>query len=317
MALGPVLYRAPRPRRHPRWRTATLVLALLVAAAATVGLQAQTAPRRPAPTRPAASSRPARPSRAGRRRPAATGSAALACPPAAPRRRGAAERVGAGRRALLAAVRHAPTVRYQLPAAAAAAKTVALTFDDGPDPRFTPRILAVLARARMPATFFMVGRQAAAHPRLVRRVAQAGQAIGGHTWNHLRLDRLPQARVAAEVDCTNQLLARLAGQPVRLVRPPDGAYDRHVVDLAAARGLQLILWTADSRDWTRPGVQRIVATVTRQLRPGAIILLHDGGGDRSQTVAALPRVLRQLRARGYRAIALPTTAAALANRSGR
>jgi peptidoglycan-N-acetylglucosamine deacetylase len=317
MAMGPVLRRAPRPRRHRRWRTATLVLALLVAAAATVGLQARTAPRRPAPTRPAASSRPTRPSRTGRRVPAATGPAALACPPAAPLRGRAGEPVGAGRRAPPAAVRHAPTVRYQLPAAAAAAKTVALTFDDGPDPRFTPQILAVLARARTPATFFMVGRQAAAHPRLVRRVAQAGQAIGGHTWNHLRLDRLPQARVAAEVDCTNQLLARLAGQPVRLVRPPDGAYDRRVVDLAAARRLQLILWTADSRDWTRPGVQRMVATVTRQLRPGAILLFHDGGGDRSQTVVALPRVLRQLHARGYRAVALPTNAAALATRSGR
>jgi peptidoglycan/xylan/chitin deacetylase (PgdA/CDA1 family) len=90
-----------------------------------------------------------------------------------------------------------------------------------------------------------------------------------------------------------------------------------VVNLAAAHRLQLVLWTADCRDWTRPGVGRIVATVAHQLRPGAIILFHDGGGDRSQTVAALPRVLRQLHARGYRAVALPTTAAALANRSGR
>jgi peptidoglycan/xylan/chitin deacetylase (PgdA/CDA1 family) len=318
MTMGPVLYQAPRARRHHRWRSATLVLALLVAAAATVGLRAWTAPRRPAPTRPAASARPARPSRTGRRAPAVTGPAALACPPAAPLRRRAGEPVGAGGRAPPAAVRHSPTVRYRLPAAAAAAKTVALTFDDGPDPRFTPRIVAILARARMPATFFMVGRQAAAHPRLVRRVALAGQAVvGGHTWNHIRLDRLPQAGVAAEVDCTNQLLARLAGRPVRLVRPPDGAYDRRVVEVLAARGLQLILWTADSRDWARPGVQRIVATVTRQLRPGAIILFHDGGGDRSQTVAALPKVLRQLHAHGYRAVALPTKAAALAKRSDR
>ena len=132
------------------------------------------------------------------------------------------------------------------------------------------RILALLARAHLPATFFMVGRQAAAHPRLVRRVAQAGQVVGGHTWNHARLDRLPSARVAAEVDCTNQLLARLAGRPVQLVRPPDGAYDRGVVDRLAARGLQLILWTVDSRDWAHPGVHQIVATVVRELRAGAI-----------------------------------------------
>jgi peptidoglycan/xylan/chitin deacetylase (PgdA/CDA1 family) len=214
-------------------------------------------------------------------------------------------------------VRHSPWVSYRLPVSREAGKTVALTFDDGPDPRYTPRILALLARARMPATFFMVGRQAAAHPRLVRRVAQAGQQVGGHTWNHRRLDRLPPASVAAEVDCTDRLLARLADRPVRLVRPPDGAYDRRVVDLAAAQGLELILWTADSRDWTRPGIHRIVATVARQLRPGAIVLFHDGGGDRSQTVAALPQVLRQLHARGYRPVALPTSAAVPATRVGR
>jgi hypothetical protein len=126
-----------------------------------------------------------------------------------------------------------------------------------------------------------------------------------YTWNHLGLDRLPPAQVAAEVDCTNRLLARLAGRPVRLLRPPDGAYDKTVVDLLATRRLQLILWTVDSRDWARPGVRRILATVARELRPGAIILLHDGGGDRSQTVAALPALLRQLHARGYRAVALP------------
>jgi peptidoglycan-N-acetylglucosamine deacetylase len=162
----------------------------------------------------------------------------------------------------------------------------------------------------------MVGRQAPAHPQLVRRVAQAGQVVGGHTWNHARLDRLPSARVAAEVDCTNQLLARLAGRPVRLVRPPDGAYDRGVVDRLAARGLQLILWTVDSRDWAHPGVHHIVATVVRELRAGAIIVFHDGGGDRSQTVAAPPQVLRQLYARGYRAVVLPAGAAAPAKRLG-
>jgi peptidoglycan-N-acetylglucosamine deacetylase len=208
-------------------------------------------------------------------------------------------------------------VSYHLPVAPEAGKIVALTFDDGPDPRYTPRVLAVLARARTPAAFFMVGRQGAAHPQLVRRVAQAGQQVDGHTWNHLGLDRLPPAQVAAEVDCTNRLLARLAGRPVRLLRPPDGAYDKTVVDLLATRRLQLILWTVDSRDWARPGVRRILATVARELRPGAIILLHDGGGDdRSQTVAALPALLQQLHARGYRAVALPTSAAAPAKRSG-
>ncbi len=88
---------------------------------------------------------------------------------------------------------------------------------------------------------------------------------------------------------------------------PDGAYDKTVVGLLATRRLQLILWTVDSRDWARPGLRRILATVARELRPGAIILFHDGGGDRSQTVAALPQVLGLLQARGYRAVALPTS----------
>jgi peptidoglycan-N-acetylglucosamine deacetylase len=317
MTMGPVLSRAPRPGRQRRWRTATLLLVLLLVSAATVAVRAWTTPRRPTVGWHAAPARPARSRRAARGSPAHPGSVAPVCPPAAPVGGSPGKPVGgAGRRRPPAVVRHSPWVRYRLPGTTAA-KTVALTFDDGPDPHSTPRVLAILAHAHTLATFFMVGRQAAAHPQLVRRVAQAGQQIGGHTWNHRRLDRLPPARAAAEVDCTDRLLARLTGQSVRLLRPPDGAFDRRVVDLAAARGLQLMLWTVDSRDWTRPGVGRIVATVVRELRPGAIVLLHDGGGDRSQTVAALPGLLRQLHARGYRPVALPTNAAALANRSGR
>ena len=307
MTMGPVLYRAPRPgRRRPR-RAATLVLVALLAAASTVAVRAATTRPRPAAQPRAASTRPARPRRTGRRLPAVAGPAAPSCPPTTPLRQGRA--VGpVGRTPVPAAVRHSPWVRYRLPTATAG-RGVAVTFDDGPDPRYTPQILAILARAHTPATFFMVGRQAATHPQLVRQVAQAGQAIGGHTWNHVLLDRLPPGRVAAEVDCTDRLLAGLTGRAVRLVRPPDGAYDRRVVDLLAAQDLQLVLWTVDSRDWARPGVGRIVATVTRELGPGAIILFHDGGGDRSQTVAALPQVLGLLHARGYRAMALPTSPA--------
>jgi peptidoglycan/xylan/chitin deacetylase (PgdA/CDA1 family) len=143
------------------------------------------------------------------------------------------------------------------------------------------RILALLARAHLPAAFFMVGRQAAAHPQLVRRVAQAGQVVGGHTWNHARLDRLPSARVAAEVDCTNQLLARLAGRPVRLVRPPDGAYDRGVVDRLAAPGA-----AADPVDGGLAGLGASGGPPDRghcgpRAASGAIIVFQDGGGDRS------------------------------------
>jgi peptidoglycan-N-acetylglucosamine deacetylase len=302
MTLGPVLDRPHRRRRRVGPRTLALVLVLL--GVASVASRPLAGLRHPVPARRAARTTPAQPVPGRRAAPTSAGRGAIACPPPAPIPPGPGGEAGRGPPS--AAVRHSPWVRYQLPPSRHAGKTVALTFDDGPDPRFTPAILAILASARVPATFFMVGSQAAAHPDLVRRVAVAGQAVGGHTWHHVRLGRLAPAEVAAEVDCTDRLLASLAGQPVRLVRPPDGAYDSGVVGLLAARGVQLVLWTVDSRDWTRPGVGRIQATVARQLRPGAIILLHDGGGDRSQTVAALPGVLGLLRARGYRAVALPT-----------
>ena len=300
LGLGPLVYRSPRRRRVG---PLTLVLVLALGGAASLALWPLAGPRQPVPARRAAPARPTPPPRGRRAAPTRPGRGAPSCPPPAPLHHGPVG--GTGRRAAVAAVRHSPWVRYQLPASRRAGKTVALTFDDGPDPRFTPPILAILAHARAPATFFMVGSQAAAHPHLVRRVARAGQAVGGHTWHHARLDRLTWAGVAAEVDCTDRLLASLTGRPVRLVRPPGGSYDPGVVGLLAARGVQLTLWTVDSGDWTRPGVGRILATVARELRPGAIILLHDGGGDRSQTVAALPGVLRLLHARGYRAVALP------------
>jgi peptidoglycan/xylan/chitin deacetylase (PgdA/CDA1 family) len=220
--MGPVLYRTPRPGRHRRWRTARLLLVLLLLAvsATTVTVRGWTTPRRPAVGWHAGPARPARSRRLAPGSPAHPGPAGPACPPAALHPRPPGQPVGTGRRPPPAGVRHSPWVRYHLPIARQAAKRVALTFDDGPDPRYTPRILRVLAHMRTPTTFFMVGRQAAAHPQLVRRVAQAGQQIGGHTWNHRRLDRLPPARVAAEVDCTDRLLSRLTGRPVRLLRPP-------------------------------------------------------------------------------------------------
>jgi peptidoglycan/xylan/chitin deacetylase (PgdA/CDA1 family) len=302
MDLGPILDRAAWPCRRPRLLATALAVALLVAGVATVAVWPRATPRPRSRPRRAALVAPVRPViAAGRSSPVMT------CPPPAPPQHTASALVGgdsAGRGVLPAAVRRSPWVRYRLPATPGA-RTVALTFDDGPTPRYTPRILAILARTHTPATFFMIGGQAAAHPALVRRVAAAGEEVGGHTWHHARLDRLSSAAVVAEVDCTDRLLARLAGHPVRAVRPPDGAYTKTVVELLAARGVVATLWTVDSRDWARPGVARILATVARELRPGAIVLFHDGGGDRSQTVAALPGVLALLAGRGYRVVALP------------
>jgi len=307
MDLGPILHHAPWPRRRVRLLATALATALVLAA---VAVWPQPTPRPRSSPRRAALAAPARPAIpvAPVRRVIAGGRSlpVLTCPPAAPPRHGRSALVGGNSAASgvpPAATRQSPWVRYRLPATPGV-KTVALTFDDGPNPRYTPQILAILARTHTPATFFMIGSQAAAHPALVRRAGAAAQ-VGGHTWHHARLDRLSPAAVVAEVDCTDRLLARLAGHPVQAVRPPDGAYTKTVVELLAARGVVTTLWTVDSRDWARPGVARILASVARELRPGAIVLFHDGGGDRSQTVAALPGVLVLLAARGYRVVPLP------------
>jgi len=150
----------------------------------------------------------------------------------------------------------------------------------------------------------MVGRSAEADPNDVRAVAVAGNAVGGHTWDHMRLPSLSEQALAAQVDRTDQLLVTLTGRPLRCVRPPYGRYDRAVVERLATRGLATVMWDVDPRDWSRPGVGAIVARVAAGLHPGAVIELHDGGGDRSQTVAALPAILDLIAARGYRTVPL-------------
>ncbi len=178
---------------------------------------------------------------------------------------------------------------------------VALTFDDGPS-AFTAQVLAVLAARGAVATFFMVGRAAERNPDLVRAIAAAGDAVGGHTWDHVRLPSLTQEEFAAQVDRTDDLLASLTGRAVRCLRPPYGRYDSVVLARLRSRGLAPVMWDVDPRDWTAPGIDAIVARVAAGLHPGAVIELHDGGGDRSQTVAALPVILDLIAARGYRAV---------------
>ena len=188
----------------------------------------------------------------------------------------------------------------QFPGAPADGRVVALTFDDGPDPTWTPQVLDVLASRGVTATFFMVGRSAAAHPDLVRRVAAAGHAIGGHTWDHADLTRTRD--FDGQVDRANDLLASLTGRPVTCVRPPYGASNASVVQRLADRGLTTALWSVDPQDFRRPGAATIAQRALAGLRPGAVILIHDGGGDRSQTVAALPQIIDGVRAAGYRIV---------------
>jgi cellulose synthase/poly-beta-1,6-N-acetylglucosamine synthase-like glycosyltransferase/peptidoglycan/xylan/chitin deacetylase (PgdA/CDA1 family) len=185
-------------------------------------------------------------------------------------------------------------------------KRIALTFDDGPDPRWTPKVLDVLRREHAPATFFMVGSQAARHPGLVRKVADAGHEIGNHTFTHAGMSAGPAWLRGAQVHLTEAVLLGVTGHYPRFIRPPYSATSDAVTPatdraLAKAAGGRYIIALADydSRDWEKPGVAKVVRNATPPAGRGGVIMLHDSGGDRRQTVAALSQIIPKLRAQGY------------------
>jgi len=191
---------------------------------------------------------------------------------------------------------------YRLPT-----KTIALTFDDGPDPWWTARIQRVLDRHGVDATFFVVGSQVARHPDVVRRLAASGHELGVHTFTHPRLSTLPGWRRHAEYSQTQLAIARAAGVRTSLLRFPysskpeavdDGEWD--LIREAGRLGYLVVVNDLDSRDWARPGVEAIVRDATPPGDAGGIVLMHDAGGDRAQTVAALERLIPRLLDRGYR-----------------
>ncbi|WP_265565654.1 bifunctional polysaccharide deacetylase/glycosyltransferase family 2 protein [Streptomyces hygroscopicus] len=191
--------------------------------------------------------------------------------------------------------------------ARAKARTIALTFDDGPDPVWTPRILDVLRRNHVHATFFVVGTQVVAHPELLRRILADGNQIGIHTFTHPDLARLAPWQRSLELRETQLAVAGAAGVTTALFRPPYssenealGDADWSVLKQADAAGYVTVLTTRDAEDWQRPGVDRIVANVTPHGNGGQIVLMHDAGGDRSQTVAALGALVPRLKAQGFR-----------------
>ena len=186
------------------------------------------------------------------------------------------------------------------------ARTIALTFDDGPDPRWTPKILAVLRRFGAHATFFEIGARAADHPALVHKVLTAGNEIGAHTYTHADLGTAGWRR-RIELTLDQNALAGAAGIHTRLLRPPYSSTpaDLNGVEWQAVRdagrdGYLVVLANRDTRDWARPGVSEIVAAAMPHAHRGEVVMMHDGGGNRSQTVAALTRLLTRLRGRGYR-----------------
>ncbi len=190
-------------------------------------------------------------------------------------------------------------------------RQIALTFDDGPDPRWTPQVVSVLRQFRVPGTFFMIGSQAAHHPDLVRLVEAYGGEIGDHTFTHTALSNGPVWQRRAQIEFTEAVLLGITGHYPRFIRPPYSATPDAVTsagerDLAQLAGRRYLIALADydSEDWTRPGVSKIVANATPRAGRGGIIMFHDGGGNRSETVAALRILIPRLRSAGYRFVAV-------------
>ncbi len=192
-------------------------------------------------------------------------------------------------------------------------RVLCLTFDDGPHPVHTPRLLDVLAAHDVPAVFFLQGDQAASHPDLVRRIVAAGHALGNHSMHHDDMSDWTPGRIASDLLETNAVIRRAVPYtPLPYFRAPYGAWGQ-TPTVATALGMRPMGWQLAVTDWVPPGTDELARRLTEGVTPGAVVLLHDGGGDRSQTVDAVDLVIPPLLADGWR-FALPASAGASAGR---
>lgn len=185
----------------------------------------------------------------------------------------------------------------------ATGNVVYLTFDDGPS-EYTAQVKALLDAHGMKATFFEIGQQIAARRSTVRQLSDQGFAIGDHTWDHTDLSRASTQRFFSEVDSTRTAIREATGKTTTCLRPPYGATSANVRALAQQDGFKVVLWDVDPQDWSLPGVNAIVSNVLEHTKAGSIVLMHDGGGPRAQTLAALRQILPELQRRGLRSAAL-------------
>jgi len=184
------------------------------------------------------------------------------------------------------------------------ARALALTIDDGPDPAYTPQVLRLLDKYGMQASFCVVGVHAEAYPSLVRDIHRAGHVIVNHSYTHmLPFNSLTEKRIVWEITKTQRTIEHVAGVTPQLFRAPGGDWSRFIYRAIAAYGLEPLDWDVDPRDWARPGTMRIQRRMLRA-KPGEIVLCHDGGGNRAETVRALRRVLPKWKHRGISTIPL-------------
>ncbi|MGW3970595.1 bifunctional polysaccharide deacetylase/glycosyltransferase family 2 protein [Streptomyces ardesiacus] len=185
-------------------------------------------------------------------------------------------------------------------------KTIVLTFDDGPDPTWTPQVLEILDTYDVPGTFFLVGSMVSRHPDIVRNMVEQGNEVGVHTFTHVDLSYQSTARVTREIEQTQLALAGAAGITTTLFRAPYSSetdaiddYSWPVYESLGADGYTSVFVDTDSDDWKRPGVSKIVEWATPEDGEGASVLFHDAGGERSQTIEALPKYIEKMKAKGY------------------
>ena len=183
---------------------------------------------------------------------------------------------------------------------------VALTFDDGPG-RYTYDVLALLKRHRMKATFFVLGSKAEQDPQALRQMVDEGHVVAAHSWSHASMVTLDAKGLREEFDRTNAVIREATGRVAAIQRPPFGDFDGRTNRWSRANGMLPILWNVDSNDWQLDDPRTVADNVLNapNLGPGAIILLHDGGDDRSMTVNALPAIMDGLRKRGLRSVTIP------------
>ncbi|MFI8067877.1 polysaccharide deacetylase family protein [Streptomyces sp. NPDC086033] len=191
-------------------------------------------------------------------------------------------------------VRHEPLLKVS-----GRGRTMVLTFDDGPDPRYTPHILDTLAEHDVRAMFFVCGEMAVDNQDLLARMSDEGHVVGNHTWSHPLLTRLTRSRIRSEMERTCDVIEDAYGERPEWFRAPYGAWNRAAFQLGAELGMEPLAWTVDTLDWTTPGTRRIVGAVEHGAAPGVVVLSHDAGGDRSQSVRALRAYLPQLIDSGY------------------
>lgn len=185
-------------------------------------------------------------------------------------------------------------------------KVIALTFDDGPGPKNTAQILEILKKNNIKATFFMIGQMVKYFPQVAKQVAADGHVIGNHTWHHW-YRRMDVATAASEIDRTAEIIYKTTGEKTTLFRPPGGFLNNGLAQYAENNKYAVMMWSEESGDAERrsPQVPMLIKNVLKYAKPGAIVLMHDGGGNRIKSVEALPAIIAGLKAQGYRFVTIP------------